>query len=161
MKKYKVQIQGKNNQIIFSLNPNFYSLEAVYAAAYVFVDRAYVHLDGDPKKEIVVSLKGKHKLGKDELEGLRGEFLNELLDHLLRVQISQKNQKIREYIVASVLLSALPQGSFDGQNDLKEADDWQNDPLGIAVPWEEKCQEKEVETKKVKAKKKKNIIRLR
>lgn len=153
MQNHKVKIDEKNNQVIFSLNPNFYSIEAVYAAAYVFVDRAYIYLDGDPKKEIVVFLKGKkHKLEKNELDSLKGEFLNELLDYLLRVQISQKNQKIREYIVASVLLSALPQGSSPDCDDPEEADDWKNDPLGIAVPWEEKCQEK-----KVKAKKKKKV----
>jgi len=150
MQNHKIKIDEKNNQVIFSLNPNFYSIEAVYAAAYVFVDRAYIYLDGDPQKEIVVSLKGKRRLGKNELDSLKGEFLNELLDYLLRVQISQKNQKIREYIVASVLLSVLPQGSSPDCDGSEEADDWKNDPLGIAVPWEEKCQEKKVKTKKKK-----------
>jgi His-Xaa-Ser system protein HxsD len=152
MKNHKNEIDEKNNRIIFSLNPDYYSIEAIYAAAYVFIDKAYIYLDGDPKKEIIVFLKGKEKLGKKELENLKGEFLNELLDYLLRVQISQRNQKIREYIVGSVLLSALPQSSFSDQDDLGEAGDWQNDPLGIAVPWEEKDQEK-----KIKKKKKRNV----
>ena len=152
MKNHKVEIREKDNQIIFSLNAKFYSLEAVCAAAYVFIDRAYVFLDGDPKKVIEVSLKGKAKLSKVELEGLRGEFLNELLDYILRIQISQKNQKIREYIVASILLSAIPQNSSSDSCDPAETGDWQNDPLGIAVPWEEKFQE--IKPKERKKKKK-------
>jgi His-Xaa-Ser system protein HxsD len=137
----KTQIDQKKNQITFWLNTKTYPLEAIYSAAYVFLDRAYIYLDGDPKKEIQVSLKGKTKLTKKELEDLVGEFHNELLNYLLRVEIAKRNQKIREYIVASALVSSLPVESLTSPSQLPEEiskEDWRKDPLGIAIPWEEK-----------------------
>jgi His-Xaa-Ser system protein HxsD len=141
----KTQIDQKKNQITFWLNTKTYPLEAIYSAAYVFLDRAYIYLDGDPKKEIMVSLKGKTKLTKKGLENLVGEFHNELLNYLLRVEIAKRNQKIREYIVATALVSSLPVESLTSYYQLPEEiskEDWKKDPLGIAVPWEEKYNKK-------------------
>lgn len=118
------------------LNPKIYPLEAILNACYNFIDRAYIFLDTDHKSEIIkVSLKGKNKLSQSRLETLRGEFMNELLHCALRYQISKNNKKIREYIIGRALYSALP------SSDLFTADeklDYQEDPLGIAIPWEEK-----------------------
>jgi His-Xaa-Ser system protein HxsD len=141
----KTQIDQNKNQITFWLNTKTYPLEAIYSAAYVFLDRAYIYLDGDPKKEIMVSLKGKTKLTKKGLENLVGEFHNELLNYLLRVEIAKRNQKIREYIVATALVSSLPVESLTSSYQLPEEilkEDWKKDPLGIAVPWEEKYNKK-------------------
>jgi His-Xaa-Ser system protein HxsD len=104
----KFKIDTQKNQIIFWLNSKTYPLEAIYSAAYLFFDRAYIHLDGEPEKEIEVSLKGKTKLSEKELEALAGEFQNELLNYLLRVEIAKRNRKIREFIVGSALVSAVP-----------------------------------------------------
>ncbi|MCG2695687.1 His-Xaa-Ser system protein HxsD [Candidatus Parcubacteria bacterium] len=134
----KFKINSQKNQIAFFLNSKFYDLESVYGAAYVFLDRAYVFLDGDPKKEIIVYLKGKEKISSKGLEALRGEFYNELLNYLLRVKIAKRNKKIREYIVQCALLSAV--GATAGETDEDENinADYKDDPLGIAVPWKEK-----------------------
>ena len=155
MKINKNKINQKENQIVFWLNTKTYPLEAVYSAAYTFLDRAYVYLDGDPKKEIIVSLKGKKKLNKKQIQALRGEFYNELLNYVLRVEIAKRNQKVRDFIVGTALVSALPQELFvqtAKTETLAKADqDWLKDPLGIAAPWEEKYGKK---TKKNKKKKK-------
>jgi His-Xaa-Ser system protein HxsD len=143
----KTQIDQKKNQITFWLNTKTYPLEAIYSTAYVFLDRAYIYLDGDPKKEIQVSLKGKNKLTKKELENLAGEFQNELLNYLLRVEIGKRTKKIREFIVGTALVSSLPKFPFFDEASYletygEEEKDWQNDPLGIAIPWEEKYKKK-------------------
>ncbi|MDI6777703.1 MAG: His-Xaa-Ser system protein HxsD [Patescibacteria group bacterium] len=136
----KTKIDLKNNEVVFWLDSKIYSLESIYNTAYVFLDRAYVFLDGDPEKEIEVHLKGKEELDGKKLEALQGEFLNELLNFLLRTKIAKRNKKIREYIIASALVSGLP-NSFVSPNEDKETKaGWQDDPLGIAVPWEEKNQ---------------------
>lgn len=155
MTKLKTKIIQKENQIIFSLKTKNYPLEAIYSAAYVFVDRAYVYLDGSPEKEINVFLKGKELLNKKQLESLQGEFLNELLNYLVRIETARMNQKIREYVVASALVSALPQEVLGKSPDTleKSSEDWQNDPLGIAVSWESK---KSANKKGKKSKSKKN-----
>jgi His-Xaa-Ser system protein HxsD len=128
------------NKITFSLNTKTYPLEAIYSTASVFLDRAYVYLDGEPTKEILVSLKGKEKLNKKQLESLAGEFSNELLNYLLRAEIAKRNQKIRNFIVGTALVSALPVGLLTPgpAAEIPESVDWQEDPLEIAVPWEEK-----------------------
>ena len=168
-------MKNKENKIVVFLNPKLYSLEAIYGAAYVFLDRAYVYLEEAPKSKVKVALKGKNRLTEKELEILRDEFLNELLNFSLREQISKNNKKIREYIVAKALFSAsatvMPGRKPMGQEDVQEkklsggvipwtgekfkersaekrGKIWTKDPLGIAVPWEEKYLAKKQHRKK-------------
>jgi len=128
----KIKAKIEKNQLIISLNPKIYPLEAVYGASYVFIDRAYLFLDGDPKKEIKIYIKGKKKMTPKELKDLAGEFNNELLNYTLRENVSKNTKKIREYIVERALFSALRSEEDEDEESIE------NDPLGIAVPWEEK-----------------------
>ena len=73
------KINAKENKIVVPVNPQLYSLEAIYGAAYIFLDRAYLFLDGNPKSQVMVTLKGKEKLNKKQLKDLAGEFYNEIL----------------------------------------------------------------------------------
>lgn len=151
MQNPKSEINIKENQIVFRLNSKNYPLEAILNAAYVFIDRVYVYLDGEPEKEICISLKGKNKLGKIQLEALRGEFLNELLNFLVRTQIAKRNKKIREFIVGSALIHSMGMDFLSNSNpDDGAKGEWQNDPLGIAVPWEDKYEKKNEPKKKGK-----------
>lgn len=127
-------ITRKKDAIVVSLNPRLYSLEAIYGASYVFIDRAYIFLDGDARKEIKVSIRGKNGLSEKGLRGLAGEFNNELLNYALREKINRANRRIRERIIEKAL--AVPQQGVS----VPEADygDYLKDPLGIAIPWEEK-----------------------
>jgi len=122
------------------INSKIYPLEAILNASYAFIDRTYIFLDDDSRKnEITVSLKGKQRLSTKKLNNLRGEFMNELLHCALRCKISKNNKKIREYIVGRALYSALP---LSMEETVLEDDSgklsYQEDPLGIAIPWEEK-----------------------
>jgi len=132
----KIKKKLNENQIKIEINPEIYPLEAVYGAAYVFLDKAYLRLDGDPEKKVIVNIKSKNNLNKKELENLADDFLNELLNYGLRYKISKNNRKIREYIVGTALLFASTAVSEGPKEEKKE--DWQKDTLGIAVPWEEK-----------------------
>lgn len=138
------KIKKTKSQIAVIINPKIYPLEAVYGAAYVFLDRAYLKLDGDPEKKILVLIKSKENYSKKKLENLASDFLNELLSYGLRYQISKNNRKIREYIVGTAILSALGEGGEEEKNK----EDWQKDTMGIAVPWEEKYGKKKIRRKK-------------
>jgi len=118
---------------VISLNPKIYPLEAIYGACYVFIDRAYLFLDGDPNKEVTIYIKGKSNLTPKKLEALAGEFENELLNYTLRLALAKNTRKVRETIVEKALFSALPQ-----EETREEEGVFKEDPLGIAVPWEEK-----------------------
>ncbi len=127
--------QEKNNQIKFSLNLKNYPLEAIYGAAYVFLDKAYLYLDTKKNDKIEVFLKPKSKISKKQLEEIKGEFLNELLNYTIRVKLLKNNKKIRELIIGEALVSAVGL-SQESQDSV----DYEDDPLGIAIPWEEKYQ---------------------
>ena len=127
-------ILSKKDTLVISLNPNLYSLDAIYGASYVFIDRAYILLDGDVKRGIKVFIKSKHKLPKKGLEGLAGDFENELLNYALREKINKANRKIRERIIEKAL--AIPDPGL--LSPVQDCKDYLKDPLGIAIPWEKK-----------------------
>ena len=130
-----------NNVVKLVLDNKVYNLEAVLSACYSFIDRAYMFLDTDSKKaKTLVSLKGKKKISPKKLNQLKDEFLNELLYCSLRYTVSKNNKKIREYIVGRALYSALPESDLISES---EKSDYIEDPLGIAIPWEEKYGKKE------------------
>ncbi len=147
---FKKEINEKEGEIKFTINTRIYSLAAIYQAAYFFLDKVYVFLDGDPKKEIKVMMKVKS--GEEGLVKIAGEFYNELLNQLLREKVSSSNAKIREYIVSQALYNAVPNEVDELLKEVEE-EDWQEDPLGISKPWEEKNEEGK-KGKKGKARKK-------
>ena len=121
-----------NNVIKITLNSSIYNLEAILNACYVFIDRMYVFLDTDSSgKKILVSLKGKQKFSLKKIGQLKGDFINELLHCSLRYRINKNNKKIRELIVSRAIYSAMPDSNEKFEHYL-------DDPLGIAIPWEEK-----------------------
>ncbi len=124
----------RTNTLKFVFDIQNYPLEALYGAAYVFFDKAYIFLDSRAKNKIEVSLRGKRKLNKKQLEELKGEFLNELLNYTLRIKLAKSNKKLREFVVGQALISAYGLEQETDKEELK----YQDDPLGIAVPWEEK-----------------------
>ena len=127
------------SSVTVTVDTSVYSTEAIYGAAYTFMDRAYVHLAKGVDRSIEVNLTGRTPLGEEGLRNLGGEFLNELLNQLIRINLDESGRKVREYIVAKAhffqdqgghevkrLIDSAMQGAFD------------EDPLDIAVPWEEK-----------------------
>lgn len=123
----------KGNEITIAVNPLLYPIEAIYGAAYVFLDKAYLFLDGDPKKSVIVRIRGKEKITPRQLKDLAGEFYNEILSFALRNQISKNNQKIREMIIARALFTPPT-----AKNEPSPKREWKEDKLGLALPWEQR-----------------------
>lgn len=124
------------------LNTTIYPLEAILNTSYFFIDRLYLYLDKDSsdKEVVIVNLEGKKKLSAKQLERIKNEFMDELLHNALRYRVSKNNKKIREYIMKYSFFSILsvnPELFASG-----EKLDYQEDSLGIAVPWEEKYGQK-------------------
>jgi His-Xaa-Ser system protein HxsD len=138
----KSKIQATKNLVSFQVDERIFPRSVVVGAAYMFIDRCYVQLARAPKKFVVVSLKGKKKISKQRLDLLVGEFENELLHQLVRSKVSEKTDSLREVIVGRALLSAEPvmqdAGVDSGESETDQELDYLDDPLGIAVPWEEK-----------------------
>lgn len=140
-------VDPKSHEVRWTLGLATYPMDAIYGASYVFIDRCYVYLDKAADKRIEVVLRGKEPLDREALEALAGAFSNELLHQVLRIRLAKRTGKVREMIVGRALFSA--ERSAQGQGDEddfqddfddfgEDDDDYLDDPLGIAVPWEEK-----------------------
>lgn len=127
--------------IEFLVDTNVYPLEAIYGASYVFVDKVYVFLSSESENMVKVKLRPKKEEEQKRINEYKGEFFNELLNYSLRLKVSSENRKVRDFIVGQALVSASGYSQDDviNNNSDKEEDfSYEEDPLGIAVPWEEK-----------------------
>jgi His-Xaa-Ser system protein HxsD len=133
-----IALSPKEGVTVLALDKGLYPLDVVYGAAYVLTDRAYLLLDKDAKGRILVRIESKDEATEAELRALVGEFSNELLSQALRRKVTQQNKAILEAIVTQAIAGAtgamVPGAMEDEDDDL----DFLDDPLGIAVPWEEK-----------------------
>lgn len=152
------KIEGARNQVVCQVDEKLFPREVVVQAAYRFIDRCYVKLETSGK-QIGVRLKGKSKLSARRLGALADDFANELLHQLVREQVARRTAKLRELVVGRALASAEPadfgprpgQEEAQGQAESVDADvDYLEDPLGIAIPWEEKYGDEEKENPKKK-----------
>jgi len=121
--------------MIITLHSEVYPIETILQTCYQFIDRVYFYIDLDESgKKVLVKITFKADLPKKLTpKEFRGKFLEELLDCSLRHAINQRNQKLREYIVGSALFSHDPT-----QAAVTPPEGPLNDPLGIAVPWEQR-----------------------
>jgi His-Xaa-Ser system protein HxsD len=130
------------------VDTGIYPLEVVMGAAYVFVDRCFLLLDRAPDGRVKVAFTPKPGAPEGAAGALAGEFQNELLAQALRSRLAERHEKVREALVARALFGASPEQAAPPASDAQLGvdasflpaadDDSLEDPLGIAVPWEEK-----------------------
>lgn len=139
-------LDAQTSTLTLSLDIDLYPQDVLYAAAYVFLDRAYVLLD-QAGQRFLVHLRGKQVLDEVTLRAMAGEFENELLAQALRLKVVKANQKIIEAITSLAIVGAaggLVSDAADGtelnalQTAADDGMDFLDDPLGIATPWENK-----------------------
>jgi His-Xaa-Ser system protein HxsD len=121
------EIDSKEKSVYVSVNPKIYPLEVIYSAAYMFLEKAYVIIDGDPESEIIVQMKAK---GEEDLKRMALDFQNELVNYAVYVIQAARTSDIRKAIVEKAL-SVVEQADEKEECEC-EAD---KDPLGISKPW--------------------------
>lgn len=137
------------------INPEIFSLEVIYSAAYTFLDRAYFVFDGDPEDEIEVKLKPKN--GGDP-EELALEMQNELVNYAVYVIQASRNQEVRNAIIKKALATngvdasevmgekkatktnSTDRDAMGSEQDAPigpsgDSDEYIDDPEGIADTW--------------------------
>jgi His-Xaa-Ser system protein HxsD len=122
-----------------------YPLEAVYGAAYIFIDRCYVLLDRPQGGAYSVTLTPKAAAAPDALRFMVGEFANELLSQAWRQKIIEENRVILETVTTQALAGAMGPPTLDDLAAFDFTEDSFDDPLGIAMSWEEKYRKKSPE----------------
>lgn len=95
------RIDEKGESVLISINPGLYGLDAIYAAAYKFIDKYYVLIDGDPREEVVVSIRPKK--GEADFSNIAMEFNNELISYMDYFLQVAKNNELRNLIVKKAL----------------------------------------------------------
>ena len=126
------------------LKTGIYPIEAIISGCYEYLDEAYFFLDGNPEKqiELTVELKKPPKFKLTEKE-ICNELVNKILYYALRLKISKANKAITEMIVNRAIYASIvsPSGEKRNISNTKEIGRktiFPDDPLGISVPWEEK-----------------------
>jgi len=90
------EIDEKNKLALVSLNPKIFPLPVIFSASYLLMDKAFVVIDGDPERQIVVSLRPR---GKESPEQIARLFNDELLNYAVNSNESKKTEKLRDEII--------------------------------------------------------------
>ncbi len=134
-----VEVDLDRGAVSLRVDETLYPLEAIYAAAYVFIDRCYVFLDKPGENRVRVTLSSKKApFEGDAAKDVVGEFANELVSCAWRAQIARDSRVIIESVTAQALAGARGAPSLDELEAFDFSDEAFDDPLGIAMSWEEK-----------------------
>lgn len=138
-----VAVDAAEAAVHMHVDAAIYPLQAVYGAAYVFLDRCYVFLDRPAPGQFRVTLTARSgEADPGALRALIGEFANELLSCAWRHQITQDNRVLLETVTMQAVSGAMGPPSLDDLASFDFSDQGFDDPLGIAMSWEEKYKKK-------------------
>lgn len=124
-------------KVVFVLDESIYKRDAVYGTAYLFIDRCFVFLTRPAESKIGIELKHREDVTEAQLEELAGEFVNELLNQMVRAQVGESTARIREYYMARAFFSTDTQTTIDDLLAELDDEELEEAPLEIAVPWED------------------------
>ena len=124
-------------QVSFDVSEELFPRDAIYGAAYLFVDRCWMYLTRPADNIVGVHLKTKEDTDEAGLDELAGEFANELLNQTMRVRIGESTSTLREYMMARAFFTTPVQSSIDALLAELDAEELEEDDLEISVPWEE------------------------
>ena len=85
--------------VTVEFDESLYPRDAIYGAAYIFLDRCYVRLERPADGRVAVRFERKPSVTLP-LEELVGEFQNELLGQAWRRQILDENRALLERVSA-------------------------------------------------------------
>ena len=133
----ELAFQHDERRVSFVVSEELYPRDAVFGAAYLFVDRCWVYLRRPSDSEIEVVLTSRNaSVEEEQLVTMAGEFANELMNQIVRIQVGEKTAQIREYYLARAFFSDPNQSSIDALLAELDAEELEEDELEISVPWE-------------------------
>ena len=132
------RVDVDDKRAIVDIDAGLYPVEALYAAAYVFIDRCYVLLDRPEPTKLRIILTPKDLDGDVQLRDVVGQLANELVSAAWRHQITQENRARIESVTMQAISGAMGPPTLDDLEDFDFTDEAFEDPLGIAMSWEEK-----------------------
>jgi len=121
------------DRVELELDASAFPRDAVYGAAFAFIDRCYVRLDRADEGRLKMVLRAK-TAGSLDGEALAADLRNELLGQAFRLQLLEAGREITASITAGAFGGT---GGGDAEPFAADAAAF-DDPLGIALSWEEK-----------------------
>jgi His-Xaa-Ser system protein HxsD len=134
--------------VTIRVEEGLYPLSALYGASYVFIDRCFVLLGRPTPSTFSVTLSWKN--GEPPAGAMRelvGEFLNELLSCAWRAKINEESRSLIESVTQQAFAGALGPPSLDDLEKFDFTEEAFEDPLGIAMSWEDKYGKKKDKAK--------------
>jgi His-Xaa-Ser system protein HxsD len=151
----EIEFSSDSQNYVFYINELIYPRYVIMKAAYMYIERYYIYFDYEKEDVIKVVFTPKENTSSDIVKGEIGEFHNELLHQVLRLEIFNKTKNIRELILGRALYSTCIEVADDIGEDLNcNIDDAKNegytpeydfaanleesydaDPQNIAVSW--------------------------
>jgi His-Xaa-Ser system protein HxsD len=124
------------DRVELDLDAAVFPRDAVYGAAFAFIDRCYVRLDRPAAGRLGIVLRPKS--GAIDGEALAAEVQAELHAQAFRVRLAEDGSELTAAIVNGAF--GAPAASGGASIDDLASDDaiGLDDPLGIALQWEEK-----------------------
>lgn len=124
-----------DERLVLAVDEAAFSRDAVYAAAFSFLDRCFVRLDREAPGTLSVVLRPKRAGSLDRAAAER-ELREELARQVFRLRAEGEGRAFLDSVYTRAF--GAPQGEAEGEAF--------EDPLGIALSWEEKQAQKEQST---------------
>ncbi len=123
------------------LDADLYPLDAVYQAAYTLLDRAWIFLEATPSG-VLARVRSKREGVSDAAAA--GQLGNEALAQAYRLLLARDRRRVIEALATRAVAGAAGPPGLDEllEMEIGEATAF-DDPLGIAMSWEEKYGKKE------------------
>ena len=122
-----------------TVREELYPLDAVFAAAFTFIKDCWVVVDRADATHWAIALTPK-AAGADAalLEQWVGGFANELLACAYRHRLAKDHRATVEAVTTAAMAGALGPPSLEELEDFDFSNEAFEDPLGIAMSWEDK-----------------------
>ena len=115
----------KGDSVVVSVNPKIYPLDVIFSAAYIFTDKHYIILDGNPEEEILVEIKPKKKA--NSMQEIAMEFSNELINYGSYAVQSARNIHLRHIILQRVLQTSGSSHIAPEAGNLSDSKPWKKE----------------------------------
>lgn len=114
-----------DDSLVIRVDTVLYTLDALFRVCYLFTDRCYLFLS-QGEGQAVVEVRFTRKSPESDLNEIAGEFSNELVNQMVRLDVAAETKGIRELIVAQAFAEAdlLDRGGQEA--------DYLDDPRGIS-----------------------------
>lgn len=88
---------------------SLYSLAAIMKSTYWFTDKCFLsmHWVDEERQILTVSFRGKDNLNINDLHSIAGEFMNSVLDQVIRIKVEEETKVLKSIIVKRAFSEAL------------------------------------------------------